>query len=75
MKKAIEADGQRCLTIAHDLMDADKAFSVVEKHLKEFGRLDILVNNASKQIMCENIADIDVRYGKSVTVWEDCIDK
>ncbi|KAK1925374.1 putative oxidoreductase [Papiliotrema laurentii] len=65
VKKAIEADGQRCLTIAHDLMDADKAFSVVEKHLKEFGRLDILVNNASKQIMCENIADIDLNNVES----------
>lgn len=60
VKKAIEQDGQQCLTIAHDLMKADKAADVVKQHMDKFGKLDILVNNASKQIMSKSITDIDV---------------
>jgi NADP-dependent 3-hydroxy acid dehydrogenase YdfG len=41
-------------------MDSKNCEAVVEKHLKEYGRLDILVNNASKQIMSESVEEIDV---------------
>ncbi|ODN77574.1 hypothetical protein, variant 2 [Cryptococcus amylolentus CBS 6039] len=60
-KKAIEADGQQCLALALDLMKADQAEAIVKKHIEKFGKLDILVNNASKQIMCTDIAEIEVR--------------
>lgn len=41
-------------------MDSKNCETLVSKHIGEYGRLDILVNNASKQIMVENIADIEV---------------
>lgn len=41
-------------------MDETHVKEIVDKHLKEHGRLDILVNNASKQIMCKNLEDIEV---------------
>ncbi|ODN77573.1 hypothetical protein, variant 1 [Cryptococcus amylolentus CBS 6039] len=59
-KKAIEADGQQCLALALDLMKADQAEAIVKKHIEKFGKLDILVNNASKQIMCTDIAEIEL---------------
>ncbi|WVR06278.1 hypothetical protein IAU60_003308 [Kwoniella sp. DSM 27419] len=65
VKKAIEADGQKCLTLALDLMKSENAKKVVDEHLKAYGKLDVLVNNASKQIMCENIADIDLENVES----------
>lgn len=63
VKKVIEQDGQQCLTIAHDLMQADKAADVVKQHMDKFGKLDILVNNASKQIMSKSITEIEVDLG------------
>ncbi|WWC62477.1 uncharacterized protein I303_105073 [Kwoniella dejecticola CBS 10117] len=59
-KKAIEQDGQKCLTLALDLMDENNVKKVIDEHLKAYGKLDILVNNASKQIMCKDLADIDM---------------
>lgn len=60
VKQAIEADGQKCVTLALDIMDPKNCEKLVSHHIGEHGRLDILVNNASKQIMEENIADINV---------------
>ncbi|WWC88755.1 uncharacterized protein L201_003668 [Kwoniella dendrophila CBS 6074] len=64
-KKAIEEDGQKCLTLARDLMDETAVKSIIEEHIKEYGKLDILVNNASKQIMCKDLADIDLENVES----------
>jgi NAD(P)-dependent dehydrogenase (short-subunit alcohol dehydrogenase family) len=41
-------------------MDPKNCEKLIAHHIGEHGRLDILVNNASKQIMEENIADINV---------------
>ena len=41
-------------------MKEDGVKKVVDEHIKKYGGLDILVNNASKQIMCKDLADIDV---------------
>lgn len=65
VKKAIEKDGGKCLTLALDLMQADNAKKVVDEHLKAYGRLDILVNNASKQIMCKQVEDIELENVES----------
>lgn len=57
-KKAIEEEGRRCLTFAGDLRRPDFCREVVEKTVKEFGQLDILVSNAAWQNRKENIEDI-----------------
>ncbi len=41
-------------------MQEENCKQAVEKHISAYGSLEILVNNASKQIMCKAIEDIDV---------------
>lgn len=59
-KEAVEAEGRACLLVPGNLMDNKTCKDAVDQHVKKFGRVDILVNNASKQIMCKNFADIDL---------------
>jgi NADP-dependent 3-hydroxy acid dehydrogenase YdfG len=42
-------------------MDPKNCEKLVSEHIGQHGRLDILVNNASKQIMADSITEIDVR--------------
>lgn len=65
-KQAVEAEGQTCLLVAGNLMDNDTCKSAVDQHVKKFGRVDILVNNASKQFMCKNFANINLDDVESV---------
>jgi NAD(P)-dependent dehydrogenase (short-subunit alcohol dehydrogenase family) len=46
---AVEAEGRRCLAIAGDVKDPKFCQRAVSRAAKEFGRLDILVNNAAFQ--------------------------
>ncbi|KAH8901985.1 NAD(P)-binding protein [Coniochaeta sp. PMI_546] len=59
-KKLVEKEGRECLLIPGDLMDNETCRKAVEKHMEKFGALHVLVNNASKQIMCDDIAEIDL---------------
>lgn len=49
-KRAIEAEGRRCVLFAGDVSDRAFCRQAVEQVMQEFGRLDILVNNAAFQI-------------------------
>jgi NAD(P)-dependent dehydrogenase (short-subunit alcohol dehydrogenase family) len=49
-RKAIEAEGRRALVIAGDVTSRAFCFKAIERVVKEFGRLDILVNNAAFQV-------------------------
>ncbi|MGE3465923.1 MAG: SDR family oxidoreductase [Pyrinomonadaceae bacterium] len=51
----VEAEGSRCILIAGDPDFCEKA---VEKTVSEFGKLDVLVNNAAYQHHQESFADI-----------------
>ena len=57
-QKAIEAEGRRALLIAGDVTDPKFCQRAVEKVVKEFGKVDILVNNAAFQTHRETIEDI-----------------
>ncbi|KAL1845147.1 hypothetical protein VTK73DRAFT_1033 [Phialemonium thermophilum] len=59
-KKLVEQEGRQCLLVPGDLMDNDTCRRAVEAHVQRFGALHVLVNNASKQIMCDDIAKIDL---------------
>ena len=48
-KRLIEQEGRKCLTLRGNLQDKAFAQECVEKTYNEFGRLDILVNNAAEQ--------------------------
>ncbi len=56
--KKIEEIGQKCLAIAGDVGNPEFCRQAVEKTLKEFGKLDILINNAAEQHLGETLLDI-----------------
>lgn len=57
-KKMVEQEGAKCITISGDIGDEDFCKEVVERTVKELGRLDILVNNAAEQHEQKSIEDI-----------------
>jgi len=59
-KAMVEKEGRKCLLVAGDLMDNAKCKEAVQKHVDEYGVIHVLVNNASKQIMCDDFAEIDL---------------
>lgn len=61
-KQAIEREGRRCLLIAGDVSDFGFCQSAVEQTVKEFGKLDILVNNAAFQEHASSLEDITVEH-------------
>ena len=48
-RKAVEAEGRRCLLISGDVSDRSFCATAVAKTVKQFGKIDILVNNAAFQ--------------------------
>jgi hypothetical protein len=48
-KRAVEAEGRRCITISGDVADAKFCEDAVKQTVKAFGKLDVLVNNAAFQ--------------------------
>ncbi|HET7845463.1 MAG TPA: SDR family oxidoreductase [Xanthomonadales bacterium] len=57
-KSAVEAEGRRCLVLSGDVKDAGFCKNAVARTVKQFGRLDVLVNNAAFQQHVESLADI-----------------
>lgn len=60
--EAIRAEGRKAVALPGDLIELDQCRHIVEETVRELGGLDILVNNASRQIWhdgIENISDED----------------
>ncbi|VTS00545.1 short-chain dehydrogenase : Uncharacterized protein OS=Methylomicrobium album BG8 GN=Metal_3938 PE=3 SV=1: adh_short [Gemmata massiliana] len=57
-KTAVEEEGRKCLLLPGDVQDAKFCRDAVEKTVAEFGRLDVLVNNAAYQETQEKLEDI-----------------
>jgi NAD(P)-dependent dehydrogenase (short-subunit alcohol dehydrogenase family) len=57
-KRLVEAHGKRCELLAGDVGDEAFCRRVVERTLKAFGRLDVVVNNAAEQHPKETILEI-----------------
>lgn len=49
-KRLIEESGAKVNLYSGDLMKDENCKALVDSHLKAFGKLNILVNNASKQM-------------------------
>lgn len=58
-KRRVEAEGRRCIALAGDVGDEGFCKQAVEKAVKEFGKLDIVVNNAAEQHPKKNLEEID----------------
>lgn len=57
-KKKIESYGRKCLLIRGDLRKEDFCKEAIDKTIKEFGRIDVLINNAGTQTEAESLEDI-----------------
>ena len=58
VKSAVEKEGRKCLLIPGDVTDPKFCRQAVEKTVAEFGKLDVLVNNAAYQERQDSLADI-----------------
>jgi NAD(P)-dependent dehydrogenase (short-subunit alcohol dehydrogenase family) len=54
----VEAAGRRCVLVPGDLSEAAHCRAVIERAVQEFGRLDILVNNAAFQRTYDSLEEI-----------------
>jgi len=57
-KRAVAAEGRQCLLISGDVTQPQFCKDAVARTIREFGHLDILVNNAAYQQEQENFEDI-----------------
>jgi len=55
---AVEKAGRKCVAVAGDITDEGHCKRLVERAVKEFGKIDVLVNNAAFQMSREGIEDI-----------------
>ena len=71
-KKYIEKMGGECLLIRGDITDPNFSTIIVDKTLKRFGKIDILINNAGVQYQqdkLENISDGQFDWTMKVNVY------
>jgi len=55
----VEQYGRHCLLFSGDLSDKGFCDRIVAETVKEFGRLDILVNNAAEQFPAESVEELN----------------
>jgi len=61
-RRAVEAEGRRCIVMAGDVADMRFCEAAVEETLKTFGRLDVLVNNAAFQEHVDKFEDLTEKH-------------
>jgi NAD(P)-dependent dehydrogenase (short-subunit alcohol dehydrogenase family) len=57
-KELVEAEGVRCILLSGDIGSSTFCKDIVNKTISEFGKLDILVNNAAEQHPQQGLTDI-----------------
>lgn len=58
-REMVEKEGRECLILQGDLRKANFRKKIIKKTLKQFDKLDILVNNAAVQFPQEKLKDVD----------------
>jgi NAD(P)-dependent dehydrogenase (short-subunit alcohol dehydrogenase family) len=54
----VEEAGRRCVLVAGDLADKAHAKTIIPKAVEEFGKVDVLVNNAAFQMSHDSIEEV-----------------
>lgn len=57
-RRAVEAEGRRCILLSGDVRDSSFCDYAVERTVAEFGKLNVLVNNAAFQEHVEKLEDL-----------------
>jgi NAD(P)-dependent dehydrogenase (short-subunit alcohol dehydrogenase family) len=57
-RKAVEAEGRRCLLLPGNLTDPKLPEQLIEAVMREFGQIDILVSNAAHQNRKKKLEDV-----------------
>src|SRR3954468_15261761 len=57
--RVVEATGKKCVTVAGDIRDEAHCRAIIDRAVKEFGKVDILVNNAAFQMTRDDISEIE----------------
>ena len=66
-KKLIESIGRKCNIIQGDIADVKFCTEAIESVIKEYGKIDILVNNAAVQYECKDFKEItDMQFDKTM---------
>ncbi|XP_029432611.1 peroxisomal 2,4-dienoyl-CoA reductase isoform X2 [Rhinatrema bivittatum] len=83
-KKLVAATGQRCLPLSLDVRQPPAIMAAVDEALREFERIDILINNAAGNFLCpasalsfnayKTVIDIDTlgTFNTSKVLFEKC---
>lgn len=66
----IEAEGRRALALVNDVTDPEAVDALADRVVGEFGRVDIVVNNAGAARGADRVAVVDV----DLDVWHHVID-
>jgi NAD(P)-dependent dehydrogenase (short-subunit alcohol dehydrogenase family) len=61
-KQKIEEEGRSCVLLAGDVSDQKFCDKAVARTVKEFGQLDILVNNAAFQVHTSRFEDLTAKH-------------
>src|ERR671910_2096622 len=56
--RVVEESGKRCVRVSGDISEESHCQRVVQTAVDEFGKIDILVNNAAHQMTVSGISDI-----------------
>jgi NAD(P)-dependent dehydrogenase (short-subunit alcohol dehydrogenase family) len=54
----VEKAGRRCVLVAGDISDRAHAHTIIPKAVEEFGKVDVLVNNAAFQMSHDSIEEV-----------------
>lgn len=59
-RELVEKEGRECMLISGDIGNKDFCSEAVKKVIDEFGKLNILVNNAAEQHPAQELQDLDL---------------
>ena len=65
----LRTQGGRAIALQHDIAETRKAPAVIDAVLAEFGRLDMLINNAGIAVQGRRVDDVDLEIDEYDRIW------